>query len=120
MYMCCSSRRRHMRCTLVTEVQTFSLPILTLFQRTRILGLPMRQERLTEDIQQRDKQGYPAIFVRRKRTNGGFECQSLDISALDVDATTRNNHFETLWRSEERRVGKECVSPCRSRWSPYH
>src|SRR3546814_15870386 len=27
-------------------------------------------------------------------------------------------HF-TL-RSEERRVGKECVSTCRSRWSPYH
>src|SRR3546814_7841358 len=23
-------------------------------------------------------------------------------------------------RSEERRVGKECVSPCRSRWSPYN
>src|SRR3546814_14059751 len=26
----------------------------------------------------------------------------------------------TDWRSEERRVGKECVSTCRSRWSPYH
>src|SRR3546814_14465429 len=26
----------------------------------------------------------------------------------------------TPWRSEERRVGKECVSTCRSRWSPYH
>src|SRR3546814_16085899 len=25
-----------------------------------------------------------------------------------------------LVRSEERRVGKECVSTCRSRWSPYH
>src|SRR3546814_342360 len=25
-----------------------------------------------------------------------------------------------LLRSEERRVGTECVSPCRSRWSPYH
>src|SRR3546814_5005939 len=25
-----------------------------------------------------------------------------------------------LRRSEERRVGKECVSTCRSRWSPYH
>src|SRR3546814_10568096 len=25
-----------------------------------------------------------------------------------------------LLRSEERRVGKECVSTCRSRWSPYH
>ena len=24
------------------------------------------------------------------------------------------------WRSEERRVGKECTSWCRSRWSPYH
>src|SRR3546814_18760524 len=28
--------------------------------------------------------------------------------------------FEALWRSEERRVGKECVSTCRSRWSPDH
>src|SRR3546814_17690777 len=27
-------------------------------------------------------------------------------------------YFES--RSEERRVGKECVSTCRSRWSPYH
>src|SRR3546814_4768231 len=26
----------------------------------------------------------------------------------------------TPTRSEERRVGKECVSTCRSRWSPYH
>src|SRR3546814_13649662 len=27
---------------------------------------------------------------------------------------------ELAARSEERRVGKECVSTCRSRWSPYH
>src|SRR3546814_17312618 len=27
---------------------------------------------------------------------------------------------EVVARSEERRVGKECVSTCRSRWSPYH
>src|SRR3546814_14790287 len=32
---------------------------------------------------------------------------------LDLDAAVVN-------RSEERRVGKECVSTCRSRWSPYH
>src|SRR3546814_14800402 len=25
-----------------------------------------------------------------------------------------------VYRSEERRVGQECVSTCRSRWSPYH
>src|SRR3546814_8778687 len=28
--------------------------------------------------------------------------------------------FRARRRSEERRVGKECVSTCRSRWSPYH
>src|SRR3546814_15585500 len=33
------------------------------------------------------------------------------ISSVGVANTTR---------SEERRVGKECVSTCRSRWSPYH
>src|SRR3546814_20190342 len=27
---------------------------------------------------------------------------------------------DDLMRSEERRVGKACVSTCRSRWSPYH
>src|SRR3546814_4772797 len=34
----------------------------------------------------------------------------------------RNSSTPTApWpRSEERRVGKECVSTCRSRWSPYH
>src|SRR3546814_10041077 len=33
-----------------------------------------------------------------------------------------DQHFvgPSLQRSEERRVGKECVSTCRSRWSPYH
>src|SRR3546814_7207571 len=28
--------------------------------------------------------------------------------------------FSSVGRSEERRVGKECVSTCRSRWWPYH
>src|SRR3546814_5667694 len=30
------------------------------------------------------------------------------------------NYGDERSRSEERRVGKECVSTCRSRWSPYH
>src|SRR3546814_12691057 len=28
--------------------------------------------------------------------------------------------FVAIFRSEERRVGKDCVISCRSRWSPYH
>src|SRR3546814_868839 len=34
------------------------------------------------------------------------------------DSEFRYHNAES--RSEERRVGKECVSTCRSRWSPYH
>src|SRR3546814_16537348 len=33
---------------------------------------------------------------------------------------TMLGHRHLRHRSEERRVGKECVSTCRSRWSPYH
>src|SRR3546814_12427523 len=36
-----------------------------------------------------------------------------DITTIDTDEIPDH-------RSEERRVGKECVSTCRSRWSPYH
>src|SRR3546814_15753706 len=37
-----------------------------------------------------------------------------------IDLTKSNFKKVTAFRSEERRVGKECVSTCRSRWSPYH
>src|SRR3546814_2300809 len=37
--------------------------------------------------------------------------RSIDVHRIDLLAARR---------SEERRVGKECVSTCRSRWSPYH
>src|SRR3546814_8040354 len=42
---------------------------------------------------------------------------------LDVLTSTRDAETVLRWmneRSEARRVGKECVSTCRSRWSPYH
>src|SRR3546814_9072946 len=39
----------------------------------------------------------------------------------DVMRVLKLEHFAIVQpRSEERRVGKECVSTCRSRWSPYH
>src|SRR3546814_14559953 len=34
--------------------------------------------------------------------------------------TAADGDGDSRARSEERRVGKECVSTCRSRWSPYH
>src|SRR3546814_11801403 len=39
--------------------------------------------------------------------------------AKKMKATATHNE-KIARRSEERRVGKECVSTCRSRWSPYH
>src|SRR3546814_3645482 len=39
---------------------------------------------------------------------------------LVYDAVPSRPSLTMLARSEERRVGKECVSTCRSRWSPYH
>src|SRR3546814_19686028 len=41
----------------------------------------------------------------------------LGVPAVGLVAEMRSSLEQ---RSEERRVGKECVSPCRSRWSPYH
>src|SRR3546814_13629606 len=41
-------------------------------------------------------------------------------SDLTDRATGKLGQAGRIRRSEERRVGKECVSTCRSRWSPYH
>src|SRR3546814_21002522 len=37
-----------------------------------------------------------------------------------VESVYQGEVFGAAKRSEERRVGKECVRTCRSRWSPYH
>ena len=71
--------------------------------------------------------------------NHGYKIQRIDLEgqpiidavAENVGDTTRGTVLmkngikvstveHALARSEERRVGKECTSWCRSRWSPYH
>src|SRR3546814_12154590 len=66
-----------------------------------------------------------------KRT--AFLCAILHLQKIGRTPTIDQKSFEDFTvnvaegnldtydgRSEERRVGKECVSTCRSRWSPYH
>src|SRR3546814_4443333 len=92
-----SSRRRHTRCALVTGVQTCALPILcsSAIARRRLggrtlHGWPARPQCLAP-------RGIPLGFVSASGADGyNLVCPSC--------------------RSEERRVGKECVSTCRSRW----
>src|SRR3546814_18872773 len=43
-----------------------------------------------------------------------------DLDRLMTRLETNLETFQTRSKSEERRVGKEGVSTCRSRWSPYH
>src|SRR3546814_13337443 len=43
--------------------------------------------------------------------------KELGVVLIDIGGGTTD---VAIFRSEERRVGKECVSTCRSRWSPYH
>src|SRR3546814_3105178 len=86
-----SSRRRHTRCALVTGVQTCALPICP-----------------TPVIISEEATGV---------TEGKLETQSSTSRPRSSKAAKVGARSS---RSEERRVGKECVSTCRSRWSPYH
>src|SRR3546814_3945391 len=90
-----SSRRRHTRCALVTGVQTCALPI---YQASILAALAV------------------PLFVIDEADCFSFVNQAAE---QFFDSSTSNLAGRPL-RSEERRVGKECVSTCRSRWSPYH
>src|SRR3546814_5454552 len=86
-----SSRRRHTRCALVTGVQTCALPI------SKVAA--------TVDI-----------------VSGGRTEMGIGGGWYEHEWRAYGYGFPPIAerRSEERRVGKECVSTCRSRWSPYH
>src|SRR3546814_17915398 len=50
----------------------------------------------------------------------GADHQALLGPDYDLNDYEVVNDILDVWTSEERRVGKECVSTCRSRWSPFH
>src|SRR3546814_12934678 len=66
--------------------------------------------------------GMAGILATIKLRERGIECTVFE-KANRVGGTWRDNSYPGLAcdvpRSEERRVGKECVSTCKSRWSPY-
>src|SRR3546814_10917791 len=86
-----SSRRRHTRCALVTGVQTCALPIC------------------------------PYAILAITFTNKAAREMADRVQGLLGERVASGMWILTFHsRSEERRVGKECVSTCRYRWSPYH
>src|SRR3546814_4077378 len=98
MFFFFSSRRRHTRCALVTGVQTCALPILTPYNGWVPAALD------------------PDSIVPTRPFHTAYDSGN----GYDFDRADVQSRGYTVHRSEERRVGKECVSTCRSRWSPYH
>src|SRR3546814_7692957 len=102
-----SSRRRHTRCALVTGVQTCALPISGVEEvEVTASGRPVRTLRRRDPVPGSDIMLSIDLDLQRIAEEA-FGDQRGALVALDP-------------RSEERRVGKECVRTCRSRWSTYH
>src|SRR3546814_6335314 len=59
------------------------------------------------------------VNVLVEPVKGEFRLSDTQVSLMGMAFTVLNIGVG-LVRSEERRVGIECVSTCRSRWSPYH
>src|SRR3546814_15126960 len=64
---------------------------------------------------------YPYLFRTPVGIDYAIKLNRRDTTFLDVNQVLGLQYlFSANTRSEERRVGKECVSKCRYRWSPYH
>src|SRR3546814_2982777 len=103
-----SSRRRHTRFALVTGVQTCALPISYVVQ---VEGTPSSEQ-------------IAALKAGPVLNDGPSEATRVQVLVHPPewlwprDPPVRAR--KSVPRSEARRAGKECVSTCRSRWSPYH
>src|SRR3546814_10057376 len=96
-----SSIRRHTRCALVTGVQTCALPIC------KARKVVPNFEKAARDCYEALKEGWK----NRRHTNW---VSSLENHVFPVIGKKPVDQVDS--RSEARRVGKECVSKCRSRW----
>src|SRR3546814_2690352 len=121
-----SSRRRHTRCALVTGVQTCALPILLMMMTgfTRIiivLGL-LRNAMGTGASPPNSVLIGLSLFLTFFAMSPVFDqiystaYQPLSTGIISFEEALDRGIKPLHTRSEERRVGKECVSTCRSRW----
>src|SRR3546814_14252881 len=113
-----SSRRRHTSCALVTGVQTFALPISsidfvhqTLFPYARQHLRRFLREQAGDDAVQQIMADVEAIVGHDLSIE-----EAADVLERWIAEDRKATPLQTLPRSDERRVGKECVRTGSSRW----
>src|SRR3546814_13001059 len=81
----------------------------------------LRQGRIAGGLDERQTHGKCVELFKGKRHRRQVKAwsQQISYSRLSFDRQPGPLQMGNV-RSEERRVGKECVSTCRYRWSPYH
>ena len=63
---------------------------------------------------------YDGTNIKQNQNTSDLKIKESSQIASITCETQNGTNMTTNLRSEERRVGKECHSRCRSRWSPYH
>src|SRR3546814_17888996 len=101
-----SSRIRHTRCALVTGVQTCAFPIL------RLIRAPKLTANIAVNFDQDFEDG------RLSLSTSVYYTSKFKYEITGRVAQQRYENVNAAIRTEERRVGKDCVSTCRYRFSP--
>ena len=96
-----------------------------LFKRLNVRGIDMDISTFSKASKNRDSTVFHNLFLKlRNELKNRRGIKSKDLVLFPIDSTIISLTSKLLWkegyRSEERRVGKECDIPCRSRWSPDH
>src|SRR3546814_12974684 len=122
-----SSRRRHTRCALVTGVQTCALPISRHDNRLAVSATPSMASAWLVPRLGGFLAAHPQVEISLQSTESvvDFSREPQNVAALRIGLGqwpgVVSEHLFGEWlvamRSEERRVGKEGGSTCRSRWA---
>src|SRR3546814_20642327 len=103
---------RHKRCALVTGVQTCALPICAVRRATGAT----RARETSAPTWPSDQQAHSVGTGRRLGDSVLVRSHYRLQSSADGDTNGNHHHFGTS-TTESRRVGKERVSTCKTRWS---